>query len=110
MRMSANQPCAARSFQRASWPAGADYRIARRFLKTHLGVDALVFSPNAKYIYIGRDGRDVAWSLYNHHANANQSSYDALNKTPGLVGPPIDRPPDDVRQYFLEWLERDGEP
>ena len=31
----------------------------RRFLKTHLPVDALVFSPKAKYIYIARDGRDV---------------------------------------------------
>jgi aryl sulfotransferase len=82
----------------------------RRFLKTHLPVDALVFSDQAKYIYIGRDGRDVVWSLYNHHANANEKWYDALNKTPGLVGPPIERPPGDVRQYFLEWLERDGHP
>ena len=31
----------------------------RRFLKTHLPLDALVYSPKAKYIYIGRDGRDV---------------------------------------------------
>ncbi len=31
----------------------------RRFLKTHLPLDALVFSPEAKYIYVGRDGRDV---------------------------------------------------
>jgi hypothetical protein len=30
----------------------------RRFLKTHLPVDALRFSPAAKYIYVGRDGRD----------------------------------------------------
>lgn len=51
----------------------------RRFLKTHLPVDALVFSPKAKYIYIGRDGRDVVWSLYNHHANANQTWYSLLN-------------------------------
>src|SRR5215813_4564683 len=65
----------------------------RRFLKTHLPVDALVFSPKAKYLYIGRDGRDVVWSMYNHHANANQTWYDALNGTPGLVGPPIERPP-----------------
>jgi aryl sulfotransferase len=43
----------------------------RRFLKTHLPVDALVYSPKAKYLYIGRDGRDVVWSMYNHHANAN---------------------------------------
>ena len=82
----------------------------RRFLKTHLPVDALVFSPQAKYIYIGRDGRDVLWSMYNHHANANQSWYDALNLTPGLVGPPIERPPADIRQYWRDWLDRNGHP
>jgi aryl sulfotransferase len=82
----------------------------RRFLKTHLPVDALVFSDEAKYIYIGRDGRDVVWSLYNHHANANQAWYDALNDTPGRVGPPIEPPPEDVVTYFREWLEKDGYP
>ena len=82
----------------------------RRFLKTHLPVDALVFSPMAKYIYIGRDGRDVMWSMYNHHANANGLWYEALNETPGLVGPPIGRPPDTRVEYFREWLERDGYP
>ena len=82
----------------------------RRFLKTHLPVDALRFSPQAKYIYIGRDGRDVVWSMYNHHANANQSWYDVLNETPGRVGPPIEEPPDDIRQYWHSWLERDGHP
>ena len=82
----------------------------RRFLKTHLPVDALVFSPRAKYIYIGRDGRDVVWSLYNHHANANALWYEALNNTPGRVGPPIGKPPSSIRQYFLEWLENDGYP
>ncbi len=38
----------------------------RRFLKTHLPVDALVYSKVAKYVYIGRDGRDVVWSLFHH--------------------------------------------
>lgn len=61
----------------------------RRFLKTHLPADALVFSDKAKYIYMGRDGRDVVWSLYNHHANANAAWYDVLNDTPGRVGPPV---------------------
>ena len=82
----------------------------RRFLKTHLPVDALVYSPKAKYIYIGRDGRDVVWSMYNHHATANEAWYDALNNTPGRVGPPIEPPVSDVRQYFREWFERDGHP
>jgi aryl sulfotransferase len=82
----------------------------RRFLKTHLPVDALVYSPRAKYIYIGRDGRDVMWSMHNHFANANGLLYELLNDTPGRVGPGIDRPPADPRPWFLEWLARDGHP
>ncbi len=82
----------------------------RRFIKTHLPVDALVFSPKAKYIYIGRDARDVVWSLYNHHVNANALWYDALNNTPGRVGPPIDPPTADIHQYWLDWFEKDGFP
>jgi aryl sulfotransferase len=82
----------------------------RRFLKTHLPVDALRFSPKAKYVYIGRDGRDVVWSMYNHHANANDKWYEALNDTPGRVGPPIERPPSDIRRYWRDWMDRDGHP
>ncbi len=82
----------------------------RRFLKTHLPVDALVFSDKAKYIYIGRDGRDVVWSMYNHHSTANEAWYDALNNTPGLVGPPIEKPPSSITQYYHEWLDGDGHP
>src|SRR5215472_8632694 len=40
--------------------AAASAQTHRRFLKTHLPIDALVFSPHAKYIYVGRDARDVA--------------------------------------------------
>lgn len=82
----------------------------RRFLKTHLPVDALVFSPTAKYLYIGRDGRDVVWSMYNHHATANALWYQALNDTPGRIGPPIEKPPASIHQYFLDWLDQDGHP
>ncbi|TNE67164.1 MAG: sulfotransferase domain-containing protein [Alphaproteobacteria bacterium] len=81
----------------------------RRFIKTHLPVDALRVHEKARYIYIGRDGRDVVWSMYNHHANANAGFYEALNG-PGLVGDPIQPPPADVRQYFIDWLDRDGHP
>ncbi|MEE2761429.1 MAG: sulfotransferase domain-containing protein [Pseudomonadota bacterium] len=90
--------------------AGLEAQTHRRFMKTHLPVDALVFSPQAKYIYIARDGRDVVWSLYNHHSTANDAWYEALNQTPGLVGPPIDRPVDNIVQYYHEWLNRDGYP
>jgi len=82
----------------------------RRIIKTHLPTDALVMSPKAKYVYIGRDGRDVVWSMYHHHVSANQLWYDALNDTPGRVGPPIERPDPDIRSYFRTWLEEDGQP
>jgi aryl sulfotransferase len=85
-------------------------QTGRRILKTHLPVDALVFSPRAKYLYIGRDGRDVVWSLYNHHANANAGWYAALNDTPGRVGPAITPPPADIRDYWRDWMEQDGYP
>ena len=82
----------------------------RRFLKTHLPVDALVFSPKAKYIFVARDGRDVVWSMYNHHANANALWYELLNDAPGRVGEPIAPPPASIREYYHDWLDRDGHP
>lgn len=82
----------------------------RRFLKTHLPVDALAFSEKAKYIYIARDARDVMWSMHNHHATANAMWYDALNNTPGRVGPEIGEPQESVSEYFEHWLDNDGAP
>ena len=82
----------------------------RRFLKTHLPVDALVFSDKAKYVYIGRDGRDVLWSMFNHHTNANDAWYGALNDTPGRVGPPMEKPPETVTEYYQDWFNKDGHP
>lgn len=90
--------------------AAVEAQDHRRFLKTHLPVDALVFSPEAKYVYLARDGRDVVWSLYNHHANANDLWYSALNGTPGLVGEPIAQPPESIVEYFETWLAREGYP
>jgi aryl sulfotransferase len=52
----------------------------------------------------------VVWSLYNHHANANALFYSLLNDTPGRVGPPIEPPPADIRDYWRAWLDRDGFP
>lgn len=90
--------------------AAVEAQTHRRFLKSHLPVDALVFSPKARYIYVARDGRDIVWSLYNHHAQANEIWYQIVNDTPGRVGPPIDKPTASVLQYFRDWLEKDGYP
>jgi aryl sulfotransferase len=82
----------------------------RRVVKTHLPADALVISPKAKYLYVARDGRDVIWSMYNHHAAFKPETYDMFNQTPGLVGEPMPHADPDIRRYFMTWLERDGYP
>src|SRR4029450_1659678 len=82
----------------------------RRFIKTHLALDALVYPPQGKYIYIARDGRDVVWSMYNHHANANALWYQLLNDTPGRVGAPIEPPPAGIVAYLPDSLPRDWHP
>ena len=48
--------------------------------------------------------------MYNHHANANALWYEALNNTPGRVGPPIEKPDADIRRYFKTFMEKDGQP
>lgn len=82
----------------------------RRFLKTHLPVDALVFSPKAKYLFIARDGRDVIWSFHHHHQNLNDIWYRELNAAgaPGIE--PCEPPRHEIYEYFHEWLDKDGYP
>ena len=90
--------------------AGLEGQTHRRFVKTHLPVDALVFSPKAKYLFIGRDGRDAAWSLFNHHANATDDYFDAFNNTPGRVGPALQRGSGDAHEFYSAWIAGDGYP
>lgn len=81
----------------------------RRFVKTHLPVDALVFSPRAKYLYVGRDGRDAAWSFFNHFANLKEERRAAMNG-PGLVGPPLPPCPATPQEFYRIWFEGNGAP
>jgi len=95
-------------------PPGAIAAVAqqthRRFVKTHLPVDALVFSPKAKYIYIGRDGRDAIWSLFNHHSRATDDFFTLFNNAPGRVGPPLERGSADVHAFYAGWFQGNGHP
>ena len=56
----------------------------RRVLKTHAPLNTIKFSNKAKYIYIGRDGRDVAFSYYNHYKN--YKDFTKLNEVAHIVG------------------------
>ena len=42
--------------------------IPRRVLKSHEAVETMPFRESMKYIFVGRDYRDIVWSLYNHQS------------------------------------------
>ena len=82
-----------------------------RIFKTHLPADSLNLSPLPRYIYIGRDARDVVWSLYPHLRNYSQSLIDAVNSAPHRDWAEDWAPPTTgIRQFYLDWLARDGWP
>jgi len=80
----------------------------RRFMKTHLPADAFqpYFNPKAKYIVVGRDGRDAFMSLMNHWEKASDFYYSTVNDSPGLVGPPLPNFAEQgsIPEVFDRWL------
>ena len=92
--------------------SGADVangQTHRRFLKTHLPIDTLPYSPEAKYLYVGRDGRDVYWSWHYHYANIAPEVFAAIGAL-DPDEPPIPYPNPDMRVAFNEWLDSDAYP
>ena len=77
----------------------------RRFLKSHLPVDALPFEEDARYIVVGRDSRDVFMSLWNHYRNYTEEMYEQL-AADDPPGGPMPRCPDDVRTLWSQWIGR----
>ncbi len=85
----------------------------RRFLKTHLPAEFVSFSREARYVYVGRDGRDIVWSLHAHQSAVSQEAQTAALQDG--TGPPgrlrVLKPPQASKvHYFQEWLEQDGHP
>jgi aryl sulfotransferase len=83
-----------------------DAQRHRRFVKTHLPVDALVYAPEARHLYVGRDGRDIAWSLYNHLVNYTDAYLAQLNSVSGWAGPKLEKPNGSAKEFFLDWIRR----
>ena len=90
--------------------AALDSQTHRRFVKTHLPVDALVVSPKARYIYIGRDGRDAAWSFHNHHYNATEEYFRVYNSGLPDGYPVMERGTGDPYEFYKAWFENNGRP
>ncbi len=77
----------------------------RRCIKTHLQIDALVYSPRARYIYVARDGRDVAWSLHNHMCNFTDAFVGAIRKANNDPSMPDPRPGPDAHAFYRDWFD-----
>ena len=78
----------------------------RRFLKTHLPLDAMPYYPEVKYVYVGRDGRDVFMSLWNHYRHLQPEIIDRFNSTPERAGDPFPVCPDDIHEFFRMWISK----
>jgi aryl sulfotransferase len=77
----------------------------RRFLKTHLPVDALPFDERVRYVMVGRDSRDVFMSLWNHYGGYTDAMYELL-AAGDPPGGPLPRRPDDLHWLWSQWLTR----
>jgi aryl sulfotransferase len=85
----------------------------RRFLKSHLPLDALPFYAEVKYIHVARDGRDACMSFHNHGLGFTQEAFDRFDSI-GLedetIGRPYPRVPADLAEFFHRWLTEDNVP
>jgi len=81
----------------------------RRFLKTHLPLDALPIYDEVQYIHVVRDGRDAAMSFCNHCASFTPeilALFDEIGRTDEAIGQPFPRSAAEPRAFFREWLAR----
>ena len=78
----------------------------RRFMKSHTAGDGIPWFDDAKYIFVGRDGRDAFMSFVNHVQRLRNT--DVLNAKAREEG--IRELPDfdgDVHSFFTRWLADD---
>ena len=82
----------------------------RRYIKTHCPLDGCKFFDEVKYIFVGRDGRDVFASMWNHWHNMKPEMVSALNNAPGRKGPILPLPPESAEGAFEDWLAQSSFP
>jgi len=78
----------------------------QRSMRSHLPFDALPYSPDVRYVCVGRDPRDVALSLHNHYSSFTDQAIESLNSPPGTFPVRFERATSDIHQFICEWLTR----
>jgi len=80
-------------------------QMHRRVMRSHLPFDALPYYREAFYVCVGRDGRDVALSLYNHLTSFTDETLRKLNSPAGTFAP-LEPPDPDVHAFIKGWLTK----
>jgi aryl sulfotransferase len=91
-------------------------QVHRRFVKSHLPLDAMPYYSDLFYIWLSRDTRDVFMSVWHHYHSLTPAAFRllALNSPDGSHLPPC---PETPQALWREWMthssfewERDGWP
>ena len=85
--------------------ATIDAQEHQRFLKSHLPFDALPYDPAVRYLYVGRDTRDVFMSVFNHYSGYTAYTYSLLDAAGAALGP-MPRCPATERHLWPDWITR----
>ena len=81
----------------------------KRFIKTHLPADGLPLYLEVRYIVVGRDGRDLGMSLWNHYSGFTDEALASMGER--AVAEPHDavtipKAPDDINTFWHNWTTR----
>lgn len=82
----------------------------RRIIKTHSPLDALPWHPEATYLVVHRDPRDVVMSLMNHLANVNPEADAIFARERRDAKEPPREEPEDPDAFFRAWLSEGSVP
>jgi aryl sulfotransferase len=82
----------------------------RRVIKSHVPADALPIAPEARYVFVGRNGKDLGISFHNYLKHFSEPTMSTINRihaewssdsVPLVI-------PEDMRLFFDQWLDTDG--
>ncbi|MHA7651849.1 sulfotransferase domain-containing protein [Mycobacterium sp. ML4] len=83
---------------------------SRRVIKSHLPADAMPISQDARYVFVGRNGKDAVISLHHMIRNYSASTMSTINQIhaqwSGSAAPLTI--PEDKQVFFDLWLDTDG--
>jgi aryl sulfotransferase len=82
----------------------------RRVMKSHLPADCVPIQDDVFYIFVGRNGKDLACSFHNYLHNFNSETMQEIDK---LYSEHTGKPqklviPESAAEFFDLWLDSDG--